>query len=344
MKKARVIIFLLYLVVSFGYTMAQGILPPHRYATSQGIVSGIGILDKEITVPSFAYSLRKMRNNYNGYALRVRRSTDNAEADVEFDSTMKIVTNNSMVTVAIPGGGLTIGRTLRYSQFSNNATMYVSIWYDQGVAVINALQFNTSLQPILALYTAGKGGTRKPSVLFSGAQYLSVTQWPGGILGSTGRTGSVLLWTRPQSDSTRCVFGFERAAAAGVTPDWRWAVLLNRNNQDLSFDAAELCCGATRDVANSVRLHIYDQYSFVRSVANKIVRVAGVEYLNTARTATTAQSLMPQFMIGWGLQTATPVDAAAYLGNICEIMLYPNVLTTAKLSVLEQDQIRFWRN
>ena len=45
------------------------------------------ILDQLSVAPAGAYSLRKLRSAYTGSAIRVRRSLDNAEADIGFDGT-----------------------------------------------------------------------------------------------------------------------------------------------------------------------------------------------------------------------------------------------------------------
>ena len=101
------------------------------------------ILDQLGVTPSFAFSTRKLREGYTGFALRVRRSTDNAQADVAFDNT-SIVSDNSIVTVAVAGGGLAVGNTLTLASFRSGNTLFVSIWYDQGANGYHGVQATTA--------------------------------------------------------------------------------------------------------------------------------------------------------------------------------------------------------
>lgn len=66
-----------------------------------------------------AWSLRKVVDSYTGYAVRVRRSSDNAEADVAFDSTGR-VSGSSLIDL---GGDLTT--------WSGSSALYIRKLYDQ---------------------------------------------------------------------------------------------------------------------------------------------------------------------------------------------------------------------
>jgi hypothetical protein len=84
-----------------------------------------------------AYSLRKLRAAYTGAAIRVRRSSDNAEQDIGFDANGNL---NTVDLLAFVGSG----------------DGFITKWYDQASnAIINTLQQNTvGLQP---LYNSGRG-------------------------------------------------------------------------------------------------------------------------------------------------------------------------------------------
>ena len=94
-----------------------------------------------------AYSLRKLSNTYNGSAIRIRRSNDNAETDIGF-------VNNDLDLVSLSGF---VG--------SNNA--FVTTWYNQsGVVGYDATQTTAVQQPrimlsgITELNANGKPGVR----------------------------------------------------------------------------------------------------------------------------------------------------------------------------------------
>lgn len=70
------------------------------------------------------YSLRKLKSTYTGFACRVRRTSDNALADVNFDADNR-VSGTSTVT----GSGIIAGTTLSSWLGSNNGT--INILYAQ---------------------------------------------------------------------------------------------------------------------------------------------------------------------------------------------------------------------
>ena len=47
------------------------------------------------SVPYTAYSLRKVISSYSGPAIRVRRSSDNAEQDISFDSLNELMAHGN---------------------------------------------------------------------------------------------------------------------------------------------------------------------------------------------------------------------------------------------------------
>lgn len=86
----------------------------------------VGLLD---TVPGAtrAYSLRKLRSAYAGSAVRVRRSNDDAEADIGFD------VNGDFDTAALS------------SHVSSNSG-YIATWYDQSGNAINIIMATAAFQ------------------------------------------------------------------------------------------------------------------------------------------------------------------------------------------------------
>jgi len=79
---------------------------------------------------SVAYSLRKLSQSYTGYCIKVRRSSDNSEIDVGFDS------NGDLNTSAI-------------INHCGAASGYVSVWYDQTSNSVDATQSVSASQPLI---------------------------------------------------------------------------------------------------------------------------------------------------------------------------------------------------
>lgn len=103
-----------------------------------GMLSPLGVsavaqqllLDK-VTGAAAAYSLRKLRTAYSGYAVTVRRSSDNSEQDIGFS-----------------GSDFD---TASFSSFVGAGSGYVKTWYDQSGNARDAAQATTSAQPLIVL-------------------------------------------------------------------------------------------------------------------------------------------------------------------------------------------------
>jgi len=87
-----------------------------------------GLFEKNVEPPldisgmptaRIAYGLRKLRSAYTGAALRIRRSSDNTETDVNFYNGKEVTLNST-----VDAGG-----TLR--DFVGSDTAYVTTWYNQ---------------------------------------------------------------------------------------------------------------------------------------------------------------------------------------------------------------------
>jgi hypothetical protein len=91
------------------------------------------------TLPKFgvaaAYSVRKLFNDYTGYAMRVRRSTDNTELDIGFTNFNKL---DETSIISFCGGIGTVGTVVAwYDQSDNGYTAGVNnIAYGVGYPVI----------------------------------------------------------------------------------------------------------------------------------------------------------------------------------------------------------------
>lgn len=85
-----------------------------------------GLLDQYPNAAA-AYSLRKLRNAYAGSAIRVRRSSDNAEQDIGFVS--NVLDTASLLTFCGAGNG------------------FIVTWYDQTTTGANLTETTGILQP-----------------------------------------------------------------------------------------------------------------------------------------------------------------------------------------------------
>ena len=98
---------------SFGATYGE---------TGTGVPAHNGELEEQNN--NLVYSVRKIVPSYTGYAVRIRRSSDNAEADISFDSANTISTS-SVATLVADGSTSTLGT------FTSGTDAFVTIWYNQ---------------------------------------------------------------------------------------------------------------------------------------------------------------------------------------------------------------------
>jgi hypothetical protein len=132
---------------------------------NRGAYYGISLLALDlISAPSeAAYSLRKLRSAYTGNAIRVRRSSDNAEADIGFTLDGEL---NTAALQAHVGSG----------------DGFITIWYDQSGNGRNAAQTTPGGQPRIVSNGAIETQNGRPMPRFDGNDILNT---PGFILGNT---------------------------------------------------------------------------------------------------------------------------------------------------------------
>ena len=118
-------------------------------------VSPINYLMDTYTGATLAYSLRKLSSTYSGDAIRVRRSSDNTEQNIGFDSNGNLNTTALLSFVGVGSG-------------------YVSIFYNQ-VSSNNLVQTVASYQPQIVDSGVLITKSGKPSIKYSIIQMFNLT-------------------------------------------------------------------------------------------------------------------------------------------------------------------------
>jgi len=125
------------------------------------------------TNSAVAYSLRKLRNGYVGNAIRVRRSSDNVEQDIAFD------TNGALDTVSLLA-------------FVGAGNGFVTTWYDQSGNGYNAYQSTAINQPLIVSSGSLTTNGGKPAIRCAGSTGLLINQIS---LGTTHSMFAVIDWS-----------------------------------------------------------------------------------------------------------------------------------------------------
>jgi hypothetical protein len=109
-----------------------------------------------------AYSLRKLKVSYSGFAIRVRRSSDNTEQNIGFN------TSNDLDTTTL-------------TAFVGSGHGFVTTWYDQSGNNKNATQTTAANQPYIVVSGTLQTLNGKPSLFFNGeSKYLDCGYLNGG--------------------------------------------------------------------------------------------------------------------------------------------------------------------
>ena len=147
-----------------------------------------------------AFSVRKLRTAYSGSAIRVRRSSDNAEQDIGFVS-----------------GYLD---TTSLLSFCGGASGFVTTWYDQSGNAYDAIQPTASNQPQIVNSGSVLTLNGKPSIYFNNPSGTG-TQWLNtGTNLSLFNVGSIYSVNSYLSNSNfQAVFSNGYDANAGIWVD-----------------------------------------------------------------------------------------------------------------------------
>lgn len=263
-------------------------------ATATGSTTSLQALATAVgTDPLFAYSLRKMRTAYAGSAIRVRRSSDNVEADIGFTA----------------GGVMDEAALLAHVGAGDG---YVVTFYDQGTAGTNFTQATTTLQP--KIVTAGvveKTGSL-PAVRFTGAQYLSHS---APALFAAAASTTLMVHTAPAAAVSQAVFGEDNNGASG----YYFPAYYNGAGQPTFYD------GTTARVGSGLTVNgaLMQQTSQDTGTALTI-DINGVNKLNytpyTPPAATIVRGRMGAYVPG--------AASAFYTGYVCEVAAWTSALAS----------------
>jgi len=132
---------------------------------ASGLFGGTQLLLDTYPNAHRAYSVRKLRTDYTGFAMKVREGSGmDYTADVSFNDD-GVVAADSPVTNLSGGSGATLGA------FISSSDGFVTVWYDQSGEGSNAVQSTASKQP--KIYSSGSletsGSASVASLKFDGS-------------------------------------------------------------------------------------------------------------------------------------------------------------------------------
>jgi hypothetical protein len=181
--------------VRVGVRSAQQLQNATYLLSSQSLLT-TPLLDN-FTEAGAAYSLRKVRSAYTGFAIRVRRSSDNGEQNIGFDGSGNLDTTSLL-------------------SFVGSGSGFVTTWYDQSGNSKDAQQSTASRQPNIVINgTLRTQGTR-PSFYFDGVDdYFDCGYVNGGI-----KPGTFSTWISANitdASQSRAILSSGNSGGQGIT-------------------------------------------------------------------------------------------------------------------------------
>ena len=270
------------------------------------------VLDLISAVIAVAYSLRRLYSSYTGAAIRVRRSSDNAQIDIGFI-----------------GEHLDVFTLLA---FVGNGSGFVTAWYDQSGNGCHATQTTPANQPQIVsngvLHTLGGSPTIRSfgvteKLLFTSTALGSATAFSFNAVSTVGANGS---------RKSAVLFGSGFGSPPGPTAGIRWGLFGQGN---LSLDGigwvgsnASTTLGNGNLVAPSTN---YVQTFLKSSTAWNYYQNGGLASANILDTSRPTSDFR-------GVIFSEGSDTYNANANCSELVLFPSVLSATDRQKLEGNQ------
>jgi hypothetical protein len=252
--------------------------------------------------------LRKLRNAYTGNAIRVRRSSDNAEADIGF-TTIGDLDTAALLTFVGSGSG------------------FVTTWYDQSGNNRNATQTTASNQPRIVNSGVLEAVNGKPAISFDG-----LTQFINLPTSGAPTQNSSLIGVFQTTNSVFGAAGFINIANGAADPEIRLGV--GTGGSTTTYRAYWNGAYVTIDnpAVNFQNRSVFN-VSFAASggVTANTVRVNGSEALSASRGGTWTGA--SEFTIGHYI-----IVNSMRAGIAQELIIIQSVLSTTDRQLIERNQ------
>jgi hypothetical protein len=280
-----------------------------RSGSVGSIIRGLSAADLLLNIypnATAAYSLRKLKEDYNGSCIRVRRSIDNTELNIGFNG-LNLDTTTLLSFVGVGDG-------------------FVTIWYDQSGNVINATQAAIVRQPLIVSSGNLNILNTNPAIFFSGSTFLSC-----GMLLSINNIRSYYSVNNATSTTqSRTIFsnGYNNTGAIYVG-------LLQNVYRYQSWIQGENNLSFSIDVGNSQHI-VNGSYEVGNNGIKRYINGIPDTQYTTTRTLSGANTTA--FAIGYSFQD----NSYFWIGNQQELILYPNADTVNRIGI--QNNINSYYN
>lgn len=257
-----------------------------------------------------AYSLRKLDCDYTGYAIRVRRSSDNSEQDIGFTS------NGDLDTATL-------------KTFVGTNSGYVVTWYDQSGNTSNITQSTAGNQPRIVNAGVVERKGIKPAVRFLSA---SSTYLNGGDILDLSEL--YFNWYSATDVPTANGSAFGKSAASGAAS--RWSFLKDDGTlSGLFSDFLAQSRTASLSYSNT-DYSLFEGYINKASDSNQIRKNNSQIAVNTASIDNSSCNSSFSFFMGVYQDAAgtAPLSGYYHNGHIGELIVYRKYWDTTERAAI----------
>ena len=262
-------------------------------------------LDLISAVIAAAYSLRRLYASYTGAAIRVRRSSDNAERDIGF-----------------VGEYLDV---LALLVFVGNGSGFVTTWYDQSGNGRHATQTTPGSQPRIVNNGVVETKNGRPALVVSGQQFMLST-----LTVAQSVAESVLTTLSAVFQSSQGVQGV-LVSAQFLAGDNAYNIHAPWEDGNTYFDVL----GITPRVSGSLTWDALSVGSFVRNGALADVYKNGLAAISSNNNPTSGTRENQPFTL-FAYRAQNPVYLM--VGSVSEMIFFPSSLSTTDRQILERAQ------
>lgn len=285
----------------------RGVLRSPLRGVVRGATGGGGVLDLIGTAAAAAYGMRKLRGAYGGPAIRLRRSSDNAEADIGFTGAGDL---DTVAAASFIGGG----------------SGFATTWYDQSGNSNHGTQATAANQPT---YVAAAQNGR------AGIDFLSTAQ------SLNAGTGASVLDLFNGGGELRFVGVFDTVTGSSFarkSPGWTHE---NEGSGPFRFRLRQTTSGAVGLWAETSNNFSIGQVVIEAVEYNSDnLTTPAVFHLNGTDFSTPVAIQTPT-----GTRTsdaAIPLNLGAFDGRLFEAVLFDAILSGSNRVALRDNQNSYW--
>ena len=313
------------LTVGVTYEYRVTLVNPYGQATSSIASATKGaayLLDVVGGSPSYAYAARQLRTAHTTALLRVRRSSDNAEQDIQAVGG----TLDTTALLAFAGGG----------------DAFVVTWYDQTGNGRHLIQATAARQPRIVSAGVVDVVNTRPTVMLIAAN----SHWMSGAfapLYAAGAATFVGVWRNNASLADSYLFGESSSAVfnpfytvTSGSPQLDEAKMAIRDDEGVSFSGNGGSLQVQGFTSGSLRaFRVVDTGTSIRVASNTTTEAQDATYSRSGRTLSANQTTL-----GARLRQASADKFPSM--NVGEVIAFPAILSDADEAAILAHQARWY--